>query len=150
MQGALGLPINMETSIIFSTGVVRSVLPIRRRIKNKKEKKKEKKLSLATVVVLRRIGRTEQAPRCCVSSSTPNNTTVYDGVYHPPFQGRLLDNPRGCQRQYRTIRLRKALGEMVPTPTFLEPPLFQLLWRHGSTGNRQKRGMTYNFVLGTP
>ena len=42
--------------------------------------------------------------------------TVYSVQYITPpgevFQGRLLDNPRACQ--YRTIRVRKALGEMVP------------------------------------
>ena len=57
--------------------------------------------------------------RCC---------TVHDGVYHTPL-GRFFPNstarqPRGCQ--YRTMRLRKALGEMLPTLTFLAPAIFQL------------------------
>ena len=43
---------------------------------------------------------------------------VYDGVLSPPpgavFRARLLDKPRVCQ--YRTMRLRKALGETYPTP----------------------------------
>ena len=48
---------------------------------------------------------------------------------HPwdSFSSSIARQPRGCQ--YRTIRLRKALGEMFPTPTFLAPALFQL-WRY--------------------
>ena len=46
------------------------------------------------------------------------NTTVH--VVPPPgavFQARFARQPRG--RQYRTVRLRKALGEMPPTSTVL-------------------------------
>ena len=43
------------------------------------------------------------------------------------FASSIARQPRGCQ--YRTIRLRKALGQMFPTPTFLAPTLFQL-WRY--------------------
>ena len=41
----------------------------------------------------------------------------------------MLDNQEEGTK-YRTIRLRTALGEMFPTPTFLGPTLFQLLWRY--------------------
>ena len=44
------------------------------------------------------------------------------------FQARFLDNPRG--RQHLTKRLRKALSEMCPKPTFFwHRHLFQL-WRY--------------------
>ena len=56
---------------------------------------------------------------------------VYNGEYHTPpwggFPSSIARQPRGCQ--YRTIRLRNALGEMFPTPTFLTPTLFQP-WRY--------------------
>ena len=59
---------------------------------------------------------------------------VHDGAHHTPlgrfFQARLLDKPRGCQRQYRTIRRQKALGKALPTPTFLVPTLYPKLWRY--------------------
>ena len=57
--------------------------------------------------------------RAVVSKRNP--TTVYDGVYHtitPPsgcLPSSIARQPRGCR--YRTTRLRKALGEMFPTPT---------------------------------
>ena len=62
--------------------------------------------------------------------------TVYDeeGVYHTPravFRSSIARQPRG--RQYRTIHLRNALGEMFPKCAvfFLAPRLiFQLLWRY--------------------
>ena len=56
--------------------------------------------------------------------------TVYDGVHHTPWGGfptSIARQPRGCQ--YRTMRLRKALGEMFPTPTISAPARFQL-WRY--------------------
>ena len=60
---------------------------------------------------------------------------VYPGTYRcivtPPWGAFPISIARqlgGCQ--YRTVRLRNALGEMIPTPTFLAPTLFQLLWRH--------------------
>ena len=60
---------------------------------------------------------------------------VHDGVLITPPWGRfffpssIAGQPRGCQ--YRTIRLRQALGETFPPPTFfVAPTLFQLLWRY--------------------
>ena len=44
------------------------------------------------------------------------------------FQARLLDNQEGANTE-RRLRLRKALGEMLPTPTFLTTTLFQV-WRY--------------------
>ena len=41
------------------------------------------------------------------------------------FQALLLDNHEGANPE--TISLRKALGEMLPTPTFSTPAPFQLL-----------------------
>ena len=47
--------------------------------------------------------------------------TIYDGVYHNPpwsaFPSPIARQPRGCQ--YGTIRLQKALGEVLPAPTSL-------------------------------
>ena len=43
---------------------------------------------------------------------------------------KALGEPRGCQ--YRTIRVRKALGEMFPAPSVLARTVFQLLWRYRS------------------
>ena len=55
---------------------------------------------------------------------------VYPMVYvtHPwgGFPSSIAQHPRGCQ--YRTIRFRHALGEMILTPTVLAPTLFKL-WR---------------------
>ena len=57
--------------------------------------------------------------------STVCKGCVLDTVYITPpgaiFEGRLLDNQEGATSvTYRTIRarLRKALGEMISTPTF--------------------------------
>ena len=54
-------------------------------------------------------------------------------ISHPPaaaFQARLLDNQEGASANsvtYRTIRLRKALGEMFSNADFfLAPTLFRL------------------------
>ena len=62
--------------------------------------------------------------------STPY-TTVY--VLSPPpgdgFPSPIARQPIGCQCQHRTIRLRVALGEMIPPPTFLAPKRFKL-WRY--------------------
>ena len=49
-------------------------------------------------------------------------------ISHTPlrrfFPSSIARQPRGCQ--YRTTRLRKALGEtLFPTPTLLAPTLFQ-------------------------
>ena len=54
---------------------------------------------------------------------TVRERTVYGGEHHTPlgaaFQGRFLDKHEGANSvTYRTIRLRKALGEMFATPTF--------------------------------
>ena len=63
-----------------------------------------------------------------------NPTTVYDGVCHiitpssGDFPSSIARQPRGCED--RTIRLRKALGEMFPAPTFLAPTLLSQLWRY--------------------
>ena len=55
--------------------------------------------------------------RACGTCSSLS--TVHGGVLSHTrgaiFQARLLDNQEGCQ--YRTMRLRKALGEMLLTPT---------------------------------
>ena len=56
----------------------------------------------------------------------------YDGCYtsQPPWGGfprSITRQPRGCQ--YRTVRLRKALGEMFPAPTFSAPTMVQP-WRY--------------------
>ena len=41
----------------------------------------------------------------------------------------IARQPRRCQ--CRTIRLQKALGDMIPTPTFVAPTLYQLLpWKY--------------------
>ena len=58
---------------------------------------------------------------------------VCDGVCNtsPPWGGfpsSISRQPRECQS--RTVRLRKALGEMIPTRAFLAPALFQLRWRY--------------------
>ena len=45
--------------------------------------------------------------------SSLRRLNIYDGAYHTPWGGvpsSIARQPRGCQ--YRTIRLRKALGEM--------------------------------------
>ena len=57
----------------------------------------------------------------------PPYTTAY--ITHPwgGFSCSMAWRPLGCQ--HRTIYLRKALGEMFPTPTFLASTLLQL-WRH--------------------
>ena len=61
----------------------------------------------------------------------PNYRTLYT-VYHTPL-GRfsklgLLDRPRGYQ--YRTMRLWKDLGEMLPTSTFWAPVALFEVWRY--------------------
>ena len=51
-------------------------------------------------------------------------------ISHSPgggVPGSTARRPRGCQ--YQTMRLRKALGEMFPTPSFSAPTLFHL-WRY--------------------
>ena len=56
--------------------------------------------------------------------------TVYDVCITPPgafFPRSIARQPKRCPS--RTTRLRKALGEMLPMPTFLAPALFQL-WRY--------------------
>ena len=54
------------------------------------------------------------------TSPTSNPHPTYDGVYHTHprggFPSLIARQPRGGQR--RTMHLRKALGEMFPTPTF--------------------------------
>ena len=73
--------------------------------------------------------------------------TVFDGVYRTPlvvYLGRFcyLATKRMpiVPRKYRTIRLLKALGEMLPTPTFVATALLQQLlcryraWKIGSMG----------------
>ena len=65
----------------------------------------------------------------------PTVVTVYItinsiiSVSHPRggVQGQLLGNPKGAK--YRTVRLRKAPGEMFRTPTFLALTIFQL-WKY--------------------
>ena len=56
---------------------------------------------------------------------------VYDCAYITSpgggFPGSFARQPRGCQ--YRATPPLKTLGETLPTPTFLAPPLFQL-WRY--------------------
>ena len=55
-----------------------------------------------------------------ISASQRTRATVYDIVYITPswggFPSSIARQPRGCHS--RTIRLRKALGEIFPTPTF--------------------------------
>ena len=62
---------------------------------------------------------------CCVlllPYTTEYSTHLWGG-----FPSSIARQPRGCQ--YPTIRLRKALWDMFPTPTFLAPILSQL-WRY--------------------
>ena len=63
------------------------------------------------------------------------------------FQGR---QPRGCQD--RTIRLRKALGEMFHTPTFLAPALCIMPTNCGDIGQgKSTQGcVVYTGVYGIP
>ena len=70
-------------------------------------------------------------------------TCIFDGVCisTPPsgavFEARLRDNQEGAK--YQTVRLRKALGEMLPQRRpFLAPILFQLLWRCTTMENRPR------------
>ena len=81
-------------------------------------------------------------------------TTV--NITHPPgatFQAQLLDNLwGGCQ--YRTMRLRKALGEMFLTPTFLAWTPFWL-WRYRAWQNRSRgvwldRHLRYSTAVYSP
>ena len=53
--------------------------------------------------------------------------TVYITPPGAVLQTRLLDNQEGANTE--RYGLRKALGEMLPTPNFLAPKLFQL-WRY--------------------
>ena len=56
----------------------------------------------------------------------PCNSTPPWGAFPRP----IAWQSRGCQCQHRTIRFRKALGEMAPKLTFFAPTLLQLqLWR---------------------
>ena len=54
-------------------------------------------------------------------------TTVYITLPWGGFPSSIARQPRGCLHQ--TMRLREALGEMFPTPSFSAPTLFQL-WRY--------------------
>ena len=58
---------------------------------------------------------------------------IYDGVHHTPL-GRYsnfdFSTRVGCQ--YRTIRIRKAPGEMFPTTAVLARTLLIRLWRYRS------------------
>ena len=63
-------------------------------------------------------------------------------MQHPPGAGCrawLLGNQEGSE--YRMIRLRKAFGEMFPTPSFLVPTLFQLLCGNIELGNSAQGGL---------
>ena len=66
-------------------------------------------------------GDATRLPAPC--SSTPY-TTVYITPTWGGFPSSIVRKSRGCR--YRTIRLRKALGETFPTSTFSAPALFQL------------------------
>ena len=55
--------------------------------------------------------------------------------------------PRECQ--YRPIRLRKALGEMIPTPIFLAPILY-CNCKDTEHGISPRRGVIYSVVYGYP
>ena len=64
------------------------------------------------------------------------------------FQATIARQPKGSQ--YRTIRLRKALGEMLPSPNILTPPpltLFQL-WRCRAWKIDPGGGGVYTVVYG--
>ena len=56
------------------------------------------------------------------------HTTVYITPPWGAFPRSIARQARGYQ--YRTMRLRKALGETFPTPTVSAPILFQLLRRY--------------------
>ena len=74
-------------------------------------------------------------------------TTASRCVSHTPllggFPSLIARQPRGCQ--YRTIRLRKALGDMFPTllsGPFSDPTIyFNLLWRHRACGKSAHGGV---------
>ena len=60
-------------------------------------------------------------------------------VSHPleaVFQKSIARQPRECL--YRTSRPRKAVGEMLPTSTFVAPALFRLLRRYRAMENRSR------------
>ena len=70
--------------------------------------------------------------------SLPNMTVYITPPYHPGAVFQALDCSTTKLATYRMIRLRKAVAEMFPTPTFSAPALFQLfqlfqlltLWRY--------------------
>ena len=83
---------------------------------------------LETVQLLLAAVRLRTAARYFHTRYTRTRRAVY--YITPPWGGlpsSIARRPRGCQ--HRTIRVREALGEMVPKPTFLVPRLFQL-WTH--------------------
>ena len=92
--------------------------------------------------------------RVALRTAVPNEgyirytTTVYMTPPCGGFPSSIARRPRGCQ--YRTIRLRKALGERFPTSTFLHAPApFQLFryrgWKIGPGGCDS---VTYTVVYG--
>ena len=78
--------------------------------------------------------------------SIPCTTTVHITPLWGGFPSSMSRQPRGCR--YQTIRVRKTLGEMFPTPTFLAPELLQLwryrAWKIGPGG----AGVIYTVVYG--
>ena len=76
------------------------------------------RLAVAAAVTFHR----QVSPLCTiVEPDCPKTVAVHDGVYHPGFPSSIARQPRG--RQYRAVRLRKALGERFQTPTLLAPTL---------------------------
>ena len=63
----------------------------------------------------------QPSQRTPIVSAIPN---AIHAVWVYIFPSSIARQPRECQ--YRYVRLRKALGEMIPTPLFLAPALFQL------------------------
>ena len=98
--------------------------------------------------------RSKGTDRVSVMRNTWGSYRMRQGIPHPPWHGfpsSIARQPRGGQ--YRTTRLRKALGGMFTTPNFLAPTL--LLYsncgdiEHGNTAQEQGGVIvTYTVVYG--
>ena len=75
------------------------------------------------------------------------NTTAYITPLWDRFPSSIARQPRGCQ--YRTNRLRKALGEMLPTPTFWHRHYCSPTVEMSGLKNRPTGGVMYTVVYGT-